>query len=82
LRLNVDNFGEVIFYDGDTGGLEVRQEANLVGLKDQKRSALGVAASGSSTDTVNVVAGVIRGVELDNPVNGRNLIQVSNLSMQ
>jgi len=73
LRLNVDDLGEIIFYDGNTGGLEVRQKANLVGLKDQKRSALGVAASGSSTDTVNVVAGVIRRIELDNPVNGRNI---------
>lgn len=82
MRLNVDDLGEIIFYDGNTGGFEVRQKANLVGLKDQKRSALGVAASGSSTDTVNVVAGVIRRIELDNPVNGRNLLQVSKLSMQ
>lgn len=75
LRLNVDNLlgGEVELGDGNTSGLEMRQEAELVGLKEHKGSTLVVAASSGSTDTVNVVARVIRRVELDNPVNRRNL---------
>ena len=79
LRLNIDDLvgREVKLHNGDSSGLEMRQEANLIRLEEHERSTLGVVASGGSTDTVNVVAGVIRGVKLDNPVNRGNLSQVS-----
>ncbi|KAI6773453.1 hypothetical protein HG531_000302 [Fusarium graminearum] len=58
LRLNVDNLlgGEVELGDGNTSGLEMRQEAELVGLKEHKGSTLVVAASSGSTDTTYVEA--------------------------
>ncbi|KAI6777013.1 hypothetical protein HG530_000958 [Fusarium avenaceum] len=79
LRLNVDDLvgGEVELDDGDTSGLEMRQEADLIGLKEHKRSTLAIVTSGGSTNTVNVVTRVIRRIELDNPVNRRNLSRVS-----
>lgn len=84
LRLNVDDLvgGEVKLDNGNAGGLEMRQEADLVGLEEHKGSALGVVASSGSTNTMNVVARVIRGVELDDPINGRNLLHVSKMSMR
>ena len=49
------------------------QETNLVGLQEHQTLTLGVGSSGSTTDAVNVISGVIRRVELHNPVNGRNI---------
>jgi hypothetical protein len=42
-------------------------------LEEHKRPTLAVVTSSGSTDTVNVVTRVIRRVELDNPVNRRNI---------
>lgn len=81
LRLHVlDLLGEVKLDDGHAGRLEVGQEADFAGLEEHEGSALGVAASSGTTDTVDVVARVIRRIELDDPVNGRNLSRVSKLS--
>lgn len=75
LRLNVEDLGggELEFHYGHAGCLEVGQEANLGRLQEHERSALAVGATGGTTDAVNVVAGVIRRVELDNPVYGGDL---------
>ena len=53
--------------------LEVAKEADLVGLQEHQTLTLAVRTSCGTTDTVNVVSGVIRRVELDNPVNGGNI---------
>lgn len=61
--------GELELDDGHTRCLEVRQEANLVGLQEQQTAASLVGASGGTTDAVNVVAGVVRRIELDDEVD-------------
>jgi len=53
--------------------LEVAKEANLVGLQEHQTLALAVSTSCGTTNTVNVVSGVVRGVELDDPVDGGNI---------
>ena len=53
--------------------LEVAQETHLVGLQEHQTLALAVGTTCSTTDAVNVVSGVIRRVELDDPVNCRNI---------
>jgi hypothetical protein len=82
LRLHVDDLlgGELELDDGHTCCLEMRQEADFVGLQEQQTAALGVGASGGTTDTVDVVAGVVRGVELDNEIDGRNLQELANVN--
>lgn len=71
LRLDVLDLlgGELKLHDGHLGGLEVRQEADFVGLEEEQAAAGLVGATGGTTDTVNVVAGVVRGVELDDEVD-------------
>ncbi|KAI9881319.1 MAG: hypothetical protein M1823_006666 [Watsoniomyces obsoletus] len=49
------------------------QEADLIGLQEQQTAALGAVTSGCSADTVDVVLGVIRRVELDNKVHSRDI---------
>jgi hypothetical protein len=75
LRLNVDNLGarELKLHHGHTGLLEVLQEANLRGLQEHQTAALAVGTTGGTTDTVDVVAGVIWGIELDDPVDSGDL---------
>ena len=53
--------------------LEVTEEADLVGLQEHQTLALAVCTSCGTTDTVNVVSRVIRRVELDDPVDSRNI---------
>lgn len=83
LRLNVDNLldGELKLDDGHAGRLEVREEANLIGLEEQETPALGVGASGGTTDTVNVVAGIVRGVKLHNEVDSGDLNTISMVAL-
>lgn len=83
LRLDVDNLlgGEVKLHDGDAGRLEVRQEADFVGLEEEQTAASLAGATGGSADTVNVVAGVVRRVKLDNKVDSRNLGTISQYSL-
>lgn len=75
LRLDVENFGggKLKLHDGHAGCLEVGQEANLGRLQEHERAALAVGATGGTTDAVDVIAGVIRRVELDDPVHGGDL---------
>lgn len=44
-----------------------------VQLKEKQTSSLGIGTSGSSSDSVNVVTGVVRRVKLDDKVDGGNL---------
>jgi hypothetical protein len=75
LALNVkDLLGRKFKLDKwDLRFLEVAKEANLVRLQEHQTLALAVSTSCGTTNTVNVVSGVIRGVELDNPVDGGNI---------
>lgn len=75
LALNVDDLvgGELELHDGNAGILEILEEADFVGEEEHERAALCVGATGGTTDSVDVVAGVIRGIELDDPVDGGNL---------
>lgn len=75
LRLDVDDLvrGEVELDDRNTGFLEVLQEADFRRLEEHQTASLALFASSGTTDSVDVVSGVIWGVELDNPINGRNL---------
>lgn len=75
LRLDIDNLAlrELELDNGNTGLLQVLEETNLGGLEEEQTLALGVGTTGSSSDTVNVVTGVIRGIELDDPVDGGDI---------
>ena len=75
LALDVEDLalGEVVFDHGDLGGLEMGEEAQLVGLEEQERATLGVVATRGTADAVDVVAGIIRRIELDDPVDGGNV---------
>lgn len=64
---------EIEFDDGYASSLEVRQEPDFVGLEEQQTAAFGVGATSSTTNTVNIVAGIVRRVELDNEVDGGDL---------
>ena len=61
--------GEVVFHHRDLGGLEMGEETQLVRLEEQQRAALGVVTTRGTTDAVDVVAGIIGRVELDDPVD-------------
>ena len=76
LRLDVHNLrgGEVELDDRNARFLEVLEEAHFGGLQEQKTAALAFLTTSGTTDTVNVVTGVIWGVELDDPVDGGNLL--------
>lgn len=52
--------------------LQVAQERSLTGLEEHQTSALGVGTR-RTADTVDVVTRVIRRVELDDPVNSRDV---------
>lgn len=49
---------------------EVRQEADLRGLQEEQRFARAGGAARGAADAVDVVAGVVGGVVLDDPVDG------------
>lgn len=75
LGLDIHNLrlGELELNDGDTRLLEVLQEANLGRLQEHQTATLAIGTTSGTTDTVNVVTGVIRGIELDDPVDGRDI---------
>jgi hypothetical protein len=75
LALDVENLlgRKLELNEWDLRFLEVAKEANLVGLQEHQTFALAVCTSCGTTDTVNVVSGVIRRVELDDPVDGGNI---------
>jgi hypothetical protein len=70
LALNVDDFGnrELELYNGHTGGFEMSEETDFGGLKEEKGAAFSSGTSCGSTNTVDVVGGVVRGVKLNYPV--------------
>lgn len=75
LRLDIEDLGsrELEFDDGNARGFEVRKEAYFGRLQEHERTAFGVGAAGGAADAVDVVARVIWGVELDDPVHGGDL---------
>jgi hypothetical protein len=70
LGLDVDDLfgGEIEFYNGNTGVFEVGEETDFGGLEEEEGSTFAVRATRCSTDTVDVISWVIRGVELNYPV--------------
>lgn len=78
LTLDIDNLGgwELELDHGHTSLLEVLEEANLGWLQEHQTAALTVGATSSSSDTVDVITGVIWGIKLNDPVDSRNLIKV------
>lgn len=78
LRLDIDDLlgRELELDNGNSCRLEVREEADLVGLKEQETAALGVGASGGTADAVDVVAGVVGRIKLDNEVDRGNLVKL------
>lgn len=61
--------GKLIFNNGHTGGREVSQEGSLVRLQEKETAPLRVGSTSCPTDTVNIIARVIRRVELDDPID-------------
>lgn len=49
------------------------EEAHFGGLQEHQTATLAFFATCGTTDAVNVVTGVIWGVELDDPVDGGDL---------
>jgi hypothetical protein len=97
LGLDVDDLigWELELDDWDLGCLEVRKEANFVGLlnvslciilksnsvydpylEEEQAATLGIRTTSRPSDTVNVVPGVVRRIELDNEVDSRDLFQL------
>lgn len=75
LRLHVDNLGgrELELHDRHTCVLEVLQETNLGRLEEHQTATLAFGTTGGTSDTVNVVARIIRRIELDNPIDSGDL---------
>lgn len=59
--------GELELDDRDAGGFEVCEESYFGGLEEHKGAAVAVGAACPASDAVNVFAGVVRGVALDDP---------------
>lgn len=68
--------GEVELDDRHARLLEVREEADLGGLQEHEAAALGVGAARCAADAVDVVARVVGGVDLHDPVDGGDLASV------
>lgn len=75
LRLNIDNLlrWELELDHRNPGLSQMLEESHFRRLQEHQAAALAVRTSSSTTDAVDVVFGIIRGVELDNPVHGRDL---------
>ena len=75
LRLHVDDLlgREVELDHRHPGLLEVLEEADLGRLQEQETPSFAVGATCRPADAVDVVARVVRRVELDDPVDGRDL---------
>lgn len=78
LALHIGNLvgGELIFVKGNFGILEVTQKAELAWKQKQQTLALSTSTS-CSTDTMNVITGIIWRVKLYNPINCRNIQSTS-----
>lgn len=81
LGLHVDNLlgREIKLHNWHSRFLEILQEPNFRRLQEHQAAALAVGTTRGTSDSVNVVAGVIRRVELDDPVNSGNLDHVRRL---
>ena len=75
LGLHVDDAvgGEFEFDEGHASLFEVDEEAYLAGLEEHEGAAGAVAAAGGAADAVDVVARVVGGIELQDPVDRRDL---------
>lgn len=75
LRLHIDNLGgrELELHDRHACILEVLQETNLGRLEEHQTATLAFGTTGGTSDTVNVVARIIRRIELDNPIDSGDL---------
>jgi hypothetical protein len=51
----------------------VLQEPNLGRLEEHKTATLAFLTTGGTSDTVDVVTRIIRGIKLDNPIDSGNL---------
>lgn len=75
LGLHVDNLGagELELHDWHTRLLEVLQETDFRRLEEHQTAALAFLTTSGTSDAVNVVTRIIRGIELDNPIDSGNL---------
>jgi hypothetical protein len=75
LRLDVHNLlgWEVELHDWYSGFFEVLQEPNFRRLQEHQAAAFAIGSTGGTSDSVDVVSGVVWGIELDDPVDGRDL---------
>ena len=75
LGLDVDDLGcwELELDDRHTGFFQMFQEPDFGGLQEHQAASLAFFATGCTADSVDVVSGVIRGVELDDPVHRGDL---------
>ena len=75
LGLHVDDLGcwELELDDRHTGFFQVFQEPDFRGLQEHQAASLAFFATRCTADSVDVVSGVIWGVELDDPVHRGNL---------
>jgi hypothetical protein len=75
LRLDVHNLlgWEVELHDWYSGFFEVLEEPNFRRLQEHQTAAPAIGSTGGTSDSVDVVSGVVWGIELDDPVDGRDL---------
>jgi len=75
LRLNLGDLllRELELVEGDLGSLKVLEEVELLGHEEDEGATLGIEATSGTTDTVNVLLGIGRRVELNDPVDSGNI---------
>lgn len=75
LRLNVDDLRcrEFKLDHRNASLFEMLQESDFRWLQEHQTATLAIRPTGGTTNAVNIVTRVIRGIELNNPVHGRNL---------
>lgn len=73
LGLDVDELGKVVFDERNPGSCEMLHESYFRRLKHEEGFSLSVGAPCRTTNTMDVIAWLVRCIELDNPVNGRDL---------
>ena len=62
-------FGELILIWLDFRLLEIAKESDFVFQEEEKSSSLAIGTTSSTTDSMNIIFGIIGRIVLDDPIN-------------
>lgn len=62
-------FGELILIWLDLRLLEIAKESDFVFQEEEKSSSLAIGTTSSTTDSMNIIFGIIGRIVLDDPIN-------------